>query len=1016
MNKKLFLNVLLILISHYFLVAQSNRITGKVTDSGDGSGLPGVSIKIKDTNIGTVTDGTGNYSILASTGKTLIFSYIGYETQEKIVSASSVLNLSLNISAKNIDEVVVIGYGTASKRDLTGSIVKVSGKDVADKPNTNPMASLQGRVAGLSIVNSGRPGQEPDIRLRGTVSRTQTKPLYIVDGIFTDNIDFINPNDIESIEVLKDASSLAIFGVRGANGAIAIATKKGKAGQITVNFNSSVGVQKMVDKIALVDATGYKALVTDQYNNLDPKEPVPFIDLYNGNTDWQDEISQSGIINANNISITSGNDKNKFYMGLGYTTQEGLIKHELLKKYTLSITDELTVSKNIKLGFNINGFKSDLPNSRDFTDAIRTAPIIEPYNNSLGVYNQTPYGLQSGQVQNPLYTVDGTAGQSISGLYRAIGNVFTEINFLKNFTFRATFYGDLGFNEARDYTQIARFYNAVTKSIDTTNARTQVSQTNSTAIKYQQDYLLTYKKQLGNHGLTVMGGIATILNSYRSTNNQVSQYLTGNANIIPNDSRFWYIDNFFADPASRAPKAVSRDLFGNPVQLNWEQATLSYFARTLYNFKGKYLLNASFRRDGSSDVSPNQRFQNFAAVGAAWEVSQEDFMKNQKIFSYLKLKSSYGVLGNQYTAIHYPYYPLLTGSSTNFGPGGNQVPIFGYTPAFVPDPNLRWETITSTDLGVEMGLLNDKLSVEVASYKKITKDLLTNYPGLNGQKPGITNAGDISNKGVELSATWNDRFQNGFGYRLSGNLTTLNNKVISVFKEGYEIFDGPTRTRAGDPIGSFYGYVVEGIYQDADEIAKSPKSANTVTPGDFKFKDINADNIIDAADRTIIGNPTPKGIYGFSLGFDFKGFDLGLDFQGVYGNQLYRNWGNGVNYAKLTYREARLNRWTGKGTSNWEPLIDDNRTRNQVASTYMIENGSYLRIRNLQLGYTLSQTLLPKLGFKSARIYLSGQNLKTFKSNSGYTPEAGGSALKFGEDLGGYPIPAIYSAGINVSF
>ncbi len=1000
---------------------QDNRITGRVTDEA-GNPLSSVSVAIKGTSKGSTTDNNGNFSLVVPENAKLIISAVGFESQEVSVSGKQQLVIKMVQATRKMDEVVVIGYGSASKRDLTGSIVKILGKDIADKPNTNPIASLQGKVAGLSIVNSGTPGQEPDIRLRGTVSRTQTKPLYIVDGIFTDNIDFVNPNDIESIEVLKDASSLAIFGVRGANGAIAIVTKRGKGGQLTVNFNSSVGVQKIVDRVSVVDGAGYKQLITEQYANQSPSGTPPNLDLYNANTNWQDVISQNGIINVNNISITSGTDKNKFYMGLGYTSQQGLIKHELLKKYSISISDELKVSKAIKVGFNFNGYKASLPQLQSFFEANRVAPIFEPFNSTYGVYNQTPIGLQAGQLFNPLREVEETAGKDISSVYRAVGNIFLEINFLKNFSFKATYYGDIAFFDNRKYTPIVRLFNPVPQpgfpngKIDTINNVTQVQQRDNTTTKLQQDYLLTYKKQFGDHGLTVLGGFATILNTFHENSGLVSQFKTGNANIIPDDKRFWYLDNFFADPASRAPIPPARDLFGNPAPLEWEQATLSYFARALYNYKGKYLLNASFRRDGSSDVSPNNRYQNFAAVGAAWEITQEDFMQKQKLFDYLKLKTSYGVLGNQYTAIHYPFYPLLKGTPTTFGPGGNQVPIFGYSPSFVPDANLHWETITSTDIGIEMGLLKNRLRFEAAYYEKTTKDLLTNYPGLSGQKPGITNAGNISNKGVEFSAAFTDKFQNGLGYTVSGNLTTLKNKVISVFKDGYEIFDGPTRTRAGDPIGSFYGYVVEGIYQDAADIANSPASSNTVSPGDFKFKDVNGDKKVDQDDRIVIGNPTPKGIYGFSLGLNFKGIDFGIDIQGVYGNQLFRNWGNGVNYTKLTYRTARLNRWNGPGTSNFEPLIDDNRTRNQVSSTYMIESGSYLRIRNLSIGYNFNQSMLSKLRIKSARIYVSAQNLKTFKKNTGYTPEAGGSALKFGEDLGGYPLPAIFTTGFNVSF
>jgi TonB-linked SusC/RagA family outer membrane protein len=987
------------------------RVSGRIV-SDAGEPLAGVSVTVKGTKTGTSTNSNGEYSITVPENAVLVFSIVGFAAKEVAVNGQQQLNVSLVQSNRQMDEVVVIGYGSASKRDLTGSIVKIAGKDIADKPNTNPVASLQGKVAGLSVVNSGKPGQEPDIRLRGTVSRTQTKPLYIVDGIFNDNIDFVNPNDIESIEVLKDASSLAIFGVRGANGVIAIVTKKGKTGQMTVNFNTSVGVQSITDKVKLVDAAGYKTLLAEQLSNT-KTAPYQYLNLYNGNTDWQDAISQKGLINVNNISITSGTEKNRFYLGLGYTNQEGIIKHELLKKYSINFSDDLKVSKNIKIGINLNGYNAKLPQFQSFFDALSAAPIIEPYNSTLGAYSQTPFGIQSGQVANPLRVVEETAGQDLSSVYRVVGNIYTEINLLKNLTFKATYYTDLAFNNNRRYSPIVRVYNAVTNSLDTTTSKTQVSQKDNTFSKFQQDYLLTYKKQFGDHGLTLLGGFSTIFNSYHETNGVVGQFAGGTP--IPNDKRFWYLDNFFGDPSSRTLVFPQKDLFGNPLPLEWEQTTVSYFGRALYNYQGKYLLNASFRRDGSSDISSANQFQNFAAVGFAWDISKEKFMYTQKIFDYLKLKTSWGILGNQYTAIHYPFYPLLTASgSAVFGSGSGQQLLPAYAASFIPDPNLQWETINSTDVGIEFGTFKNRLRVEAAYYKKITDNLLTNFPALNGQRPGITNAGKITNNGIELSASWSDKLGNGFGYNISGNITTLKNKVNSVYKEGTEIFDGPTRTRAGDPIGSFYGYVVDGVYQDAADSAKSPN--NGYHPGDLKFKDLDGDGKISDKDRTIIGNPTPKSIFGFSLGVNYKGFDLGIDFQGVSGNQIYRTWGNGANYARLTYRAERLNRWHGPGTSNTEPWINDFSAADQLASTYMIENGSYLRIRNLQLGYTFGRTLLTKVRIKSARLYLSAQNLKTFKHNTGYTPEFGGTALQFGVDAGSYPVPAIITTGLNISF
>jgi TonB-linked SusC/RagA family outer membrane protein len=966
-------------------------VSGRVTDE-NGKALEGVTVKVKGATGGTSTDASGNYSINAPENGVLVFSSIGFASTEIKVSGRKLINVSLQSTTKTIDEVVVIGYGTANKRDLTGSIVKISGKEVADKPNTNPLASLQGKVAGLSVISTGRIGQEPDIRLRGTVSLTTTKPLYVVDGIFNDNIDYLNPGDIESIEVLKDASSLAIFGVKGANGVIVVTSKKGKTGQMVVNFNTSIGVQKISDKVKLVDAAGFKKLLTQEYANLGlaPYDFTP----YTGNTDWQDVISQKGMSSISNISITSGTEKNRFYMGIGYTRQEGLIKHEELKKYSLNIADELKVSRAVKLGFNINAYQAKLPQFQNFFDAARAAPIIEPFNSKAGIYNQTPVGLQNGTIPNPLRVVEESAGQDLSNVYRAVGNIYTEINFLKNFTFRGTYYADLAFNNNRHYNAITRSYNLETNAIDTLNNRTSVSQKESVTSKFQQDYLLTYKKQLGDHGLTVMGGQA-------------------DTTIIPNDKRFWYLDNFYADPTSRKLLAPTRDpFFGQPLPLEWEQATLSYFGRALYNYKGKYLLNASFRRDGSSDVSPTHRYQNFYAVGAAWEITKEKFMDNVKAIDFLKLKTSYGVLGNQFTQFHYPFYPQLQTAQAVFGSGSGQVLVGGYEPVYIPN-DLRWETITSTDVGVEVGLMKNRLRFEAGYYNKVTKDLLTTYKGVNGTKPGIDNVGKITNNGIELSASWVDKLSNGLAYSISGNLSTLRNKVNSLFRPGYEIFEGGnTRTRAGDPIGSFYGYEVIGIYQNAADSANSPN--NGYKPGELKYKDTDGDGKISDKDRTIIGNPTPKGMYGFSIGLNFKGFDFGIDFQGVYGNQIYRNWGNGANYGFLTYREARLNAWSGDGTSNTEPRI--NEKRDKPASTYYIENGSYLRIRNMQFGYTVNPSVLSKVHIKSARVYVSVQNLKTFKNNTGYNPDFGGSALQFGVDSGTYPVPVITTAGLNINF
>ncbi len=1008
-------NGLVVLLSGK-LTLQDIGITGKITGE-NGEALANVSVTVKGTAKGTTTDNNGNFTLTAPENGTLEITYIGYTSQDVNVNNQSVINIKMVSSKKIMDEVVVIGYGTASKRDLTGSIIKVAGKEVADKPSINPINSLEGKVAGLQVIPTGRLGENPDVRILGTISKTQTAPLYVVDGIFSDNIDYVNPADIESIEVLKDPSSLAIFGVRGANGVIVVTTKSGKQGQMVVNFSSSVGVKQAVDKIKLTDAAGYKSLLTQQFIN-DGQAPYGYWDKYTGNTDWQNAIEQKGVLNYNNISINSGTDKNKFYMGLGYSTDQGIIKNESLKKITLTFKDELKVSRFIKLGFEVIGYQSKLPPLTDFGNAIAASPIITPFNTKFGVYNQTPFLLQDAQVDNPLRAVEESKGQDLNNSYRGVGNVFAEINFLRKFTLRATYYADIGYDDERKYIPLQNMYNASVDTIVAVTTKTAVEQYNTRNTKFQQDYLLTYANKFGGHSLTILGGFSTVYNGYQQVNGRVTQFTTGNALPIPNDSRFWYLDNFFADPSSRTIITAKDPLFGNVtnVPLEWEQTTVSYLARVLYNYKGKYILNASFRRDGSSDISSSHRFQNFEAVGAAWDISKENFMDNQKTFDFLKLKGSWGILGNQYTGIHYPFDPILTGSSSAvFGPGTNQQLLSAYQPAFLADPNLRWETVTATEIGVEFGIFKNRMSVEANYYNKQTDDLLTNFPGANGAKPGITNAGGINNKGIELTAGWRDYIGSGFSYYINGNLTTLKNRVTSLYNNT-PIYDGPTRSQVGDPIGSFFGYQAIGIFQNASDSAKSPQFGAPSRPGDLKFKDINGSGTITDSDRAVIGNPTPKIIYGFSVGIAFKGFDVSADFQGVSGNQIFRNWGNGAGYARLNYRAARLNAWHGDGTSNTEPIISDVDANNRESSTYMIESGSYFRIRNLQVGYNFKTEMLSNVHIKSFRIYVSAQNLKTFKHNSGFTPELGGSATQFGVDNGTYPVPLIYTAGINVNF
>lgn len=985
------------------------KVTGRVVGA-DGAPVAGASVVVKGSKNGTAADADGRFTLTVADDAVLVVSAIGYVTQEVSVGGRSEINLTLQAVANNLNEVVVIGYGTASKRDLTGSIVKVDGKEIADKPNVNPVSSLQGKVAGLSVVASGTPGAEPDIRIRGTVSIGAVKPLYVVDGIFNDNIDYINPNDIESIEVLKDPSSLAIFGVRGASGVIALTTKKAKAGQLVVNFNSSFGTKQLVDKIKMVDAAGFKLLFDEEQTNIGVPVAQRFdYSKWTGNTDWVKAMTRTAIFNSNNISLTSSTEKNKFYMGVGYITDEGVVKHEKLDKLIFNVNDELRVSKSIKFGFNLNAFRQKLPFSQAdglLYDARRVLPITEPFNAANGVYTQL--AIQAAQIGNPLMNLENKWDKEIRTEFRTVGSVYAEVNFLRNFTLRSTFFADISNLEERRYNPIINVYNPTVGAsgsvfVEPNNRTTSVNQGQGNWKKFQQDHILTFKKSFGDHGLTAIAGFTTYFSSYNGLFGSVSQRVNGDA--IPNDKRFWYVDNGFGDPTTKRSSSAQ-----------WERATVSSLFRVLYNYKGKYLLNGSFRRDGSSQISPFNRFKNFYSVGAAWELTKEKFMEKQNVFNFFKLKASWGILGVQNTyGYDYPFYPALqSGNTAVFG--SNIVPA--YSLSYEPQRDLTWETVNAKEIGFEFYALNNRLHAEAAYYDKTTKDIMTIVPTGSGRYR-LDNVGDLRNKGFEFSAGWNQKLTKDWSFAVNANITTFNNKVVDLGGNRLPASEErPNQTEAGYPIGYFYGYVVEGLYQSyADKLASPKVIGYDYGPGDFKYKDINGDGVIDTKDRTMIGNPTPDFMYGISLQANYKGFDFGVDFNGVYGNEIYRYWGSSeLPFTTFNYPAFKLNRWTGEGTSNWDPILGANHTINRLPSTYGIEDGSYFRIRNIQLGYNFKPELLKKVSIKSIRVFANVQNLKTFKRNSGYTPEFGGTATSFGIDNGNGPVPLVFTGGINVTF
>ena len=997
--KSLFLLVCLVL-SGTTVFAQEKTVTGVVTDSFN-EPLIGASIVVQGTTNGVITDLDGKYSIKVTPGATLQFSYVGMEKQSVKVGNQSVINVQLKDDSQMLAETVVIGYGSAKKRDLTGSITNIKGDEIANKPVANPLSALQGKVAGVQVINSGRAGEDPEIRVRGTNSINGYKPLYVVDGLFNDNINFLNPQDIESMEILKDPSSLAIFGVRGANGVIIITTKKAKVGQTRVNINGSFGFKSVPNQIEMVDAAGFKELYNEQLRN----EGNPEFDFtgWNGNTNWQDEIFQTGFITNNNVSITGASEKHSFYLGAGYAYEQGNIKNEKYSKITLSVSNEYKLTDNFRVGFQFNGARILPADTKTVTTAVRATPVATVFNDQYGLYTTLPE-FQKAQMNNPMIDVDLKANTTRAENYRGSGNVYAEWDFLKHFQFKAMFSMDYASNNSRKFTPIIQVYDASAEGSIVTlgDGKTGVSQAKQTEMKTQSDYLLTYTNTWGDHSLTATAGFTTYYNKLENLGAARAQ---GVGLVIPDNPDKWYVS--IGDAGTSTNESTQ-----------WERATVSMLGRILYNYKGRYLFNGSFRRDGSSAFSyTGNQWQNFYSVGAGWLISEEEFMKDITWLDMLKLKGSWGTLGNQNLDKAYPAEPLLSNAySAVFGTPSAIYP--GYQLSYLPNATLRWEKVEAWEVGAEANFFRNRLHLEGVYYKKTTKDLLAEVPGISGTVPGIGNLGSIENKGIELAINWRDQIGD-WNYSIGGNLTTIKNKVLSLVQEGYSIISGDksqSYTMAGFPIGYFYGYKVEGVYQNQAEIDNSPKNTlATVTPGDLKFVDVDGNGEITPADRTMIGDPTPDVTYGINFNVGYKNWELGVDMMGQAGNEIYRTWDN-YNWSQFNFMKQRLNRWHGEGTSNSQPLLNMKHTINNLNSEYYIEDGSFFRIRNVQLAYNFDKTLLSRIGVQALKLYANIQNLKTWKHNTGYTPELGGTAIAFGVDNGSYPMPVVYTFGFNLTF
>jgi TonB-linked SusC/RagA family outer membrane protein len=977
-------------------------VSGKVTSS-TGEPLAGVSVTLKNSSVGTTTNAEGSYSLTVPDDAILVFTSIGYTSVEEKVSGRSAINIVMQPATQSMNEVVVVGYGTQRKRDLTGSVSSIKGDEVSKMPSTNPIASLQGKVPGLTISNTGRAGASPVVRIRGINSTNSASPVYVVDGILHDNIDFLNPADIETIDILRDPSSIAIYGLRGANGVIAVTSKKAARGQTRINLQSSVGVQTVQNKIALTDAAGFRKLYTAQLANLNAA-PFDYTN-YNANTNWQDLVLQDAIITSHNLSVSNNSDKTTTYLNIGYTDQEGVLKYDRFQRYLVRLNEEIRINKNIKVGGDITGyhFINNAP-AASITNALWAAPIV-PVQVDAKTYYSMP-SFQRAQVGNPVAAMNRNNRTSIDNGFRVIGSVFAEIKFLKDFTWKSVVYTDLGFNTGRSYTRLPfNFVNlgegaAATTTTYDNSVRTSVSQEQSESRRYQQDHTLSYETRLGNgHSINAVAGFTTIY----SRSSFVNGTRRDTAVNVPDDPDFWYLG------VVNVNNPISNGGGGS------ESAIAGGFARVGYNYQGKYLLNATIRRDGSSKFAPANRWGTFGSIGAGWVVSDEAFFSKVKGIDFLKLRGAWGITGNANGFADNLYKPGIQNASTA---------IFGdniYTSiqaAYIPDPNLRWETVRGLDIGFDIRAINNRLNAEFTFYDRTTTDILTAVTLPNETRSYFTNLGKITNRGVEVNVGWNDRIGKDLTYGVSANFS-YNNNVVNSIGDNFNFAiignGGANLTTSGKSIGYFYGYTQTGIYQSTADLAKQPSFINSL-PGDISYADRNGDGLLTADDRGYIGTPFPPYSYGGTLSLGYKGFDFQLEAQGSAGHSIYTQRRTST-FAVLNYEANRLNAWTTPGSTNVEPILDNTRGNNFLMSTYYLEPGDYLRIRLLQLGYTFEQTALSKIGVKKARVFISGQNVKTWSQVTGYSPEPLiGSILGGGADNGAYPVPAVYSLGINVTF
>jgi TonB-linked SusC/RagA family outer membrane protein len=999
---------LLMILIPLLCFAQLNAqqvITGKVVDESNAA-LPGVSIQVKGTTRGTFSDVNGNFNINANQTDTLMFSMIGMTVQKIAVGTKTTFNIKLSTELKSIGEVVVVGYGTQRKVEVTGAITQIKGDEISKQSTINPVSALQGKVAGVQITNSGQPGASPEIRIRGVGTvYGNANPLYVVDGVWYDDISFLNPADIETINILKDASSESIYGIRAANGVILIGTKKGaKNTAPVVSYNAYFGNQVITNLKKMADGPSYATMINelDVYNGAIARYADP--NSY-GTTDWYGQILGNAFTTNHQLSVTGGGDKSTYNLSLGYLKQEGIVKTNVFDRYTAKFQNDFQVFEFLKVGYTLTG---SVNNSKDIDGGIfhqiyTAAPIVPVYYADGTYGDPNDFKVGNSNSFNPQVTMDYFRQKSLN--YRLTGNVFADLKLGKHFIFHTSAGTDFGQNEVNNY--LPQYTATLSQRVATSVLSISRGETRNWIV----ENTLTFDNKFQDHGLKILLGQSA--QSYKLYN------FNATAQNVPNGSLG---DHYLTlgDPATR--------YVNDGGSLN---NVASYFGRINYSFKDKYLLTASLRTDGSSKFSGSNRWGVFPSVGAGWVISQENFMKDQKIFDLLKLRGSWGKIGNMSVPAN---LSVLTVNSGYVYVGGDGSATGGASITTIVPPVTYWELGVGTDVGLEASFMNNRLNAEFDFYNRKTEKAIFDIPilgslGTTGSNI-IGNQATFQNQGYEVLISWKSTPDKEFTYSLSANLGINANKVLSVSTGANPIYQAVgttgsnnfnTRTIVGDPIGEFFGLQVIGVFQSQAEIDayKSGTGAiiqSTAKPGDFKFQDLNNDGVIDDKDRVVLGNPNPKFTYGFNTNWSYKSFDLTIDLQGVAGVEIY-NANVGLRYGTENFSEDFFTkRWHGEGTSTTYPSVNIGGGMNYRSNSFYVEDGSYLRLRNIQLGYTLPSALSNKIKMSKLRIYASAQNALNLFKYKGFNPEVGGSPTRAGIDNSVYPLYATYTLGINVTF